>query len=294
MLYRSAIPMLCLGIAIAGCSAPGDAERMGQVPSATVSSPPSGNKDEEVNAKAGAKLASFTKPTQMANRMVIRSATLDVRVRNIDEAEKKVNAEVRQVGGYLENVSSTDLAGNDASLSIRAKVPVNTFDDVIANLEGLGTRMAKTVSMEDITDPVIDLDARLKSLKAAEEGTRKRVSNGADSRDLIEIRSQIESLQALRDAHAKQAAFSTVELKLTQGAVPGAYHDPNWMGQAYGSASSTAGEAFRVVATIFLWLVFMSPFYVPFVAAAWLVYRARRRRLVTGGRPSVGALRAEA
>lgn len=225
------------------------------------------------------------KPQRVANRWVVRTATLQVRVQNIDEAEKKVNAVVAQLEGILESASSNDLTSADASMRLRIKIPVQSFDEAIAKLESFGTRMAKTVSMQDITDPVIDLDARLKSLRASEESTRRLLASNkspenvyAYRNELANVRSQIESLQAQLNAHEQEAAYSTLDLTLTQGAVAGAAGDPNWLAQAYGNASSSATGALQAVATVFLWLLFFSPFYVPVAAAAWFGYRAYRRR----------------
>ncbi len=211
-------------------------------------------------------------PTSVANRLVVRAASLQVRVQSIDDSEKKVDAAIKSAGGYLETVSSDDLASSNATLTIQAKVPVDKFDDTIAKLESLGTRLSKTVSMQDVTDPVLGLNAKIKQLRSEEQSPRK------DNQG-INLRAELAVAQAERDAQAKAAAFATVNLNLKQGAVAGNLHDPSWLTQALGSASNSAGEAFRIVATVFLWLLFFSPFYVPVGIAAWLLRKAHRRKL---------------
>lgn len=256
--------------------------------------------DTDLNTTGGIQLASDSKPKpqRVANRWVVRSAALQVRVQNIDQAEKKVNAVVQDEKGILESASSNDLTSPDASMKMRLKIPVDKFDETIAKLESFGTRMAKTVSMQDITDPVIDLAARLKSLRASEESTRRLLAANTSPQnvygyqnELANVRSQIESLQAQLDAHEQEATYSTLDLTLTQGAVPGAARDPNWLAQAYGSASSSATGALQAVATVFLWLLFFSPFYIPVLAAGWFGYRFYNRRRVIQQQPQpVGGL----
>jgi hypothetical protein len=234
-----------------------------------------------------------SKPVLLANRMVVRAASLQVRVSNIDEAEKKVNQAIQSVGGIIETVTSSDLATADARLSINARIPVDKFDQTIAKLEGFGSRMSKTVAMQDITDPVISMDAQLNNLRAEKENVRRMMAKVAQGQDwsyqnqLTNIQSQIDAIQAQRDSEAKQAAYSSLDLSLTQGAVPGGHGDPNWFAEAYGAASASAGAALRIVATIFLWLAFMSPFYMPFAAAGWLVYRIQKRKIADAQAPMI-------
>lgn len=216
------------------------------------------------------------------DRSVVKGATLAVRAENLDDAEKKVQDFIRTSGGFEQTLNSSDLAGPNATINITAKVPVENFDKVIGQIEGLGTRVSKNISMEDITEAMMSWDVRLKSLRQQMADLKKQGATniGIDQYQyqMQDLKSQIESMQSQRDAQAKTAAYSTLQLTLRQGAVPGAHQDPNWLAQAYGQSSSSAAEAFRVAATIFLWLLFMSPFYLPFVIGGWLIYRANKKR----------------
>lgn len=216
------------------------------------------------------------------DRSVVKGATLSVRAENLDDAEKKVQEFIRSSGGFEQTLNSSDLAGPNATINITAKVPVENFDKVIGQIEGLGTRVAKNISIEDITEAMMSWDVRLKSLRQQMADLKKQGATniGIDQYQyqMQDLKSQIENMQTQRDAQAKTAAYSTLQLTLRQGAVPGAHQDPNWLAQAYGQSSSSAAEAFRVAATIFLWLLFMSPFYLPFVIGGWLIYRANKRR----------------
>ena len=226
-------------------------------------------------------------------RVQVRGATLSVRVEKLEDAEKKIQGFIKSSGGFEENLSSTDLASSDAALSISAKVPVNKLDEVVSEVEGLGTRLAKTVSMQDVTDQLTDWNQRLQALKGQQADLRKQGSTNVGFYDYQtqqqSIQSQINYAQQQRDLQSKTASMATLQLDVKQGAIPGAHQDPNWLAQAYGESSSSAGEAFRVVATGLLWMLFMSPFYMPFVAGGWLAYRLYKRK---ANLPSGGAKRA--
>jgi hypothetical protein len=215
-------------------------------------------------------------------RTVVRGASLAVRVENLEDAEKKVQTAIKSNGGYEQTLSSTDLAGPDAQLSITAKVPVEKLDQVIASIEGLGTRVAKTISMEDVTENLMAFDAQIAGLRAQEAKLKGKFGKiiGDDQYHLQNVRSEISQIQLQRSGKAKAAAFSTLQLSLRQGAVPGG-HDPNWLTEAYGKASGSAMGALQFAATGLLWLVFMSPFYMPFVAGGWLIHRMQKRKVAS-------------
>lgn len=263
-MFKYFVPIGLAALLLAGCGAPDQGEP-------TVQSTPR----QQAGAKEDAKLASSeteSASTPDSNRLQVRSATLRLRVDSIDTAEKKVDAAIKSADGYLATVSSDDLASPNATLKIEAKVPVAHLDDTIAKVEGFGTRLSKTVSMQDVTDDVAATDAAIKVLKIEEQGAHGVGLNNVEARLIAE--------QAARDAQLKRASFATFDLALEQGAMPGNLHDPNWLAQAYGSASTSAGEAFRVFATGMLWLMFFSPFYVPVIIAAWLIRRGQKRKLM--------------
>jgi hypothetical protein len=212
-------------------------------------------------------------------RAQIRGASLAMRVEKLEEAEKKVDDAVKENGGFVQNLTSSDLSGPDASLSIVAKVPVEKVDDTIAKIEGLGTRLTKTVSMQDVTNQIAYDDLKLKARKDQLDFLlHKKSLTESEKERLNELTVEKNSIEAEREAKAREASFATLTLTLRQGAVTGSNQDPNWLAQSYGQSSSAAIAVFRVVATVFLWIVFMSPFYLPFVVLGWLVYRTYRRK----------------
>lgn len=234
-----------------------------------------------VSAPAGphAQLAS---QTQVAiPRQVIRRAEVAVRVPNVEKAEKQVNDLVRGWQGYVESANSSDLATDSPILNMAIRVPVDRFDEGIAKLESLGVRLSKVVSSEDVTGQIVDLDARLSTLRAQEEtyrGLLKRSSNLENvislQDKLTEVRGTIESMAAQRKTLGGLASLSNISLRLEQDAVAHAISkDPNWMAQSWGESTTALGGAVRIVVTIAMYLAVFSPLWLPIV---WLIWRTTR------------------
>ena len=286
---------------LVGCGAPGSAEQ-----SASYDSAASPARNREMDgmpaeapapsvAKAGAaavsdgaggpemKLASQTKSV-ISNRMVIRTADLSLRVDNVEKAEKEVQRIVTGIGGYVDNASSSDLDSDHPTLNLSMRVPSQAFDVSMSKLEALGVRTSKSISSQDVTEQVVDLDARIKSMLAQEEtfrGMLKRATRLDDvinlQQQLTDLRGQIESMLGQRASLAKQASLSTISLTLTQGAVlrqeP---KDPNWLAQTWAESTNQMGGLLRSLAALGIWFAVFSPLWVP---ALWMLVRAIKSSL---------------
>ena len=112
--------------------------------------------------------ASLQQPTVTVQRAVIRHAALTVRVKNVEEAEKKANQWVTRSKGYVEGTDSNDLSSDQAQIMMTLRVPVGSFDDALAYFEGLGARINKKISGEDVTGKILEFDARLKTMRTQE------------------------------------------------------------------------------------------------------------------------------
>ena len=219
-------------------------------------------------------------PPTMA-RQVIRRAELAIRVPNVEGAEREVNALVRSWQGYVESAGSTDLATDNPVLNMAIRVPVERFDSGIAKLESLGVRLSKTVSSEDVTGQIVDLDARLRTLRAQEETYRGllRKATNLDSvislqDKLTEVRGTIESMSAQRKTLGGLASLSSISLRLEQDAsAHPAPKDPNWLAQIWGESTTSFGGALRVVTGLLVYVLVFSPFWLPLV---WLARKAIR------------------
>jgi hypothetical protein len=273
-------------IAAAGCSSPtaGGVETSARAPAAdTVALHRAESPAEAPMASRGqAQLAS--QPVAMP-RQVIRRAEVAVRVPNVEKAEREVNALVQSWQGYVESANSSDLATDRPVLTMAIRVPVDRFDDGIAKLESLGVRLSKVVSSEDVTGQIVDLDARLGTLRAQEEtyrGLLKRSSNLENvislQDKLTEVRGTIESMAAQRKTLGSLAALSNISLRLEQDAVAhAAPKDPNWMAQTWGESTTALSGALRVVVTVGMYLLVFSPLWVPILWLGWRFGRPARK-----------------
>ena len=245
-------------------------------------------KAEASQVAAGAvKLALHETPA--APRLVVRNAELTLRVKAVEMAERQVGTVARSFGGDVEASQGGDLAGPNPTMSVTLRVPEGRFDDALGQLEGLGTRLGKTVSTDDVTAQAVDLDARTKSLRVQEDAYRAILGNARRIGDVLEVqerltgvRTQIEQIVAQRRALGDQAARSKIVVALQQAATPTApAPDPDWVAQTWGDATGTLRSLGRGLASLGLWIVALLPVWLPIALVGTFV--ARRARPKSSG-----------
>ncbi len=219
-------------------------------------------------------------------RAVIRNGSLTVRVPNVEDAERKVTKFVSDQGGFISASESSDLASQAPNITISLRIPIGSFDQAMMMFEGLGTRLAKKISGEDVTAKVVDFDARMKIMSAQETSLRNSLEKSSYSSDtvqlqdrLMRLREEIESLTAQRKALSELAALSTIQLTL-QGETKGMVevNDKGWVQEAWNTATSVLGIAFRGIASIGIFLLVLAPIWIPI---AFIIVRSTRKTIAS-------------
>lgn len=160
---------------------------------------------------------------QAIDRVTLRTAAAELVVESIAPAHAQATALARILGGRVEREVVTE---RSAMLTLR--VPDARLEAALDSLRQLGEMTSRSVSVQDVTTAVIDLDARIASLTAARDRLRQLQSRAATvteivevERELARIQGELDSLQGrlayLRDA----AALSQLQLTLQRKVILG-------------------------------------------------------------------------
>jgi Domain of unknown function (DUF4349) len=155
----------------------------------------------------------FSTPASDASddRQLVRTASMELIVRNPSVSLEKVRQLAENAGGFL--VSSQVTGGQDASgSSITIRIPAARFEEVRTEIRKLALRVDNDrMEAQDVTRQYIDQQARLRNLHAEEAqylSILKQASNVKDTLDVSEkldaVRGQIEQQQAEFEALSKQ------------------------------------------------------------------------------------------
>lgn len=236
------------------------------------------------SAQAPATMEAASNPI-VADRAVIRTGKLSMRVSDLNVIEHKARSLVSGYGGFVEQVTTGDRDAQIQRVSMTVRVPVAKFDQAMADFSSLGKRLSSHESATDVTLQVVDLDARLTTLRA-EEGSLQEMMKSARSVDaliriherLSTIRGEIESMSGQRKALARQAAMSTIMLELEGDRIASAAGSADWSKDAWAGAQASSTELMQFAGTVGIYSIVLWPLWaVPLVVIGLGVWQSRRR-----------------
>ncbi|MXZ92855.1 MAG: DUF4349 domain-containing protein [Chloroflexi bacterium] len=130
-----------------------------------------------------------------SGRQLIVEAWVSLEVNDIDSVARQVETLAAQRGGWVE---SSDIVGEGGyrTASIGIRVPAERFNNAMDTLRGLGRVTDEGVSSTDVTDRLIDNEARMEAWKVQEERLVVLLENAATVEDVIDIERRISEVRA--------------------------------------------------------------------------------------------------
>jgi hypothetical protein len=184
-------------------------------------------------ALAGQAAAHTTLASDTFDRKIVRTGSLQAVVKSPVETAEKVRLMAEGLGGYVESLQIN--AGQNApTASMTIRVPAARLEDAKAEFRKLTIRTENEQSnASDVTRQYVDLDARIRNLRAQEAQYLNIMKSATKVKDMLEVsenlsevRGQIEQQQAEFAALSKQV--ETVALTLSLRAEPLAPGVAHW------------------------------------------------------------------
>jgi hypothetical protein len=214
---------------------------------------------------------------------LVKQASLVLVLTDIDQAVGQVQAILQQAQGdmlSLQDYRSSQGTAQQVSLTLR--VPQTELDAVLQALRPLGTVQQQSLSAEDVSSQLVDLDARLKNLRQSEAALLEIMERSGEishvldvARELSTVRESIERLAAQQQNLQRQVAYSQINLTLQSPVTQVAPLRP--VGEILGNTWEAATQSVKAVTVsglkLGLWLLAFSPYWALLAAAGYGGYR---------------------
>jgi Domain of unknown function (DUF4349) len=149
--------------------------------------------------------------------LIIRTGQLEVEVADLPAAVTAAGELMSRLGGYV-GASEESASGAEAYASVVYRVPAVRWDDAMAGIRGLAGRVLQgSVESEEVTGRVVDLDARIRNLRATEASFQAIMVQAVKIDDVLavqdqltHVRDEIERLVAQKETLEERAAFGTL------------------------------------------------------------------------------------
>ncbi|MBU7042789.1 MAG: DUF4349 domain-containing protein [Theionarchaea archaeon] len=160
--------------------------------------------------------------TDFTEQKVIKTSYISLEVDNFKESAAEIETIARSHGGYVSDTSVRDIDGRKIGY-VTIRVPEDAFEDAIGGVESVGTVKEENVSLEDVTEEYIDLQARLDNLERQEERYLEILDIATTVEDILKVesqlervRGQIESLQGRLNYLNNRISLSTIQVNLEE------------------------------------------------------------------------------
>jgi hypothetical protein len=228
---------------------------------------------------------------------IIRTGTIDLEVSDVPKSLQAARNGIRAMGGYV-GASSTGNDGDQPFAHITYRIPADRWEDALDLLRGLNGLTTKVVAEQteavEVTGQVIDLEARIRNLRASEVALQEIASKAVRIADVLEVqaqltavRGQIEQLSAQLADLENRAAFATLTASFRVPVIAVEVAQQGWDPAAVvDEASASLVSMLQALTSAGIWFVIVwVPVLVAFglvaLVAAWVVRRsgmlARRR-----------------
>lgn len=189
--------VLVLTVLVAGCSGGGNgAAPAGQNAATDGGGGASGG--AEATQTAGADESGGT-AADAAVRYRIRRGSATLRVDGYDATRSNLTALVERRGGYLSDATQrVHRDGNDTWTTgkLVLRVPAENFSATFGAVKREGDVVDASVETVDVTDRVVDLQARLRNLRAERDRLRTLYREANDTEAVLKVQERLSSVQS--------------------------------------------------------------------------------------------------
>ena len=159
--------------------------------------------------------------------MVIRTATLQITVKDVSATLMRCRAWPGQAAGYVTQTEN-DQDGEDTVATITIQVPAKEFDGVVSQLRKIGVKpVQESITSSDVTEEYTDLQSQLRNMQATEQRVLALMTKAEKiddiltlDRELRQVRGDIEQAQGRINYLSKRSELSTITVSLYPNSAP--------------------------------------------------------------------------
>ncbi|RLE60401.1 MAG: hypothetical protein DRJ35_03395 [Thermoprotei archaeon] len=227
---------------------------------------------------------------QIPPRKIVYTASMTLEVENVEATVNAVYGVASKYGGYVAWTHYYKDRVEKAEVTI--KVPVDYYRQALDDLRKLGEVKSFSENAQDVTDYYMDLEARLRNLKAEEERLLEYLEKAQTISEILQvedhlarIRGQIEWLEAQLKNLERRVDYATISVTITSKYQP---EEPiEWPKfNMLKIIRDAILVAITITAGIIIIIIGLAPLYIP-AAIIYIIYKKKKtQKLAKQTQPS--------
>ncbi|MET8759314.1 DUF4349 domain-containing protein [Lentzea sp. NPDC004782] len=222
-------------------------------------------------------------PVQQPERQLVRTATVDLRSDDVRAAVSKIKDRVVAAGGFAGQENTTSTSG-----SVTLRVPASELDRIVDGIPDMriGEVTRREMHSEDVTDQLVDVDARIATQKASVDRLRALFERAGTTSEIAQVeaeltkrQSELESMQRRSESLKGKVAMATLTVQVSTVPIEAPAPVDAGFGAAFRSGWDAVVAVFKVITVV---VGAVLPFVLVLaLPAAAVIYVLRRRKRVT-------------
>ena len=238
-----------------------------------------------------------------AERQLILTGHVAVEVGDFEAARANLTDLAERHGGFVSDTDQqVNRQGNESWTTGRLvlRVPRENFTAVYEAAKAEGDLLEANRQSQDVTDQLVDLEARLENLRAERDQLRRIYEDAETTEDVLrvqerlsEVQGEIERLEARQQSLQRRVALSTIEVRLVEPRpdpdrlAPDRWYDVPLLSAFLESVDGVVVTLRALSVALAYALPYLLVFGVPLAAIGYVA----RQRGGPGGRGGLAALR---
>ncbi len=157
-------------------------------------------------------------------RLIAYNVALAIEVKEFAPAKEKLLQAVEKSGGYVGEASTAETPGQPQRADFTLRVPAEKLPALLAELRRLGRVQNEQLSTDEVTEQVVDLEARLRNSRNTEQRLITVLNDRTGKvKDILEVereiartREEIERMDAQRLNLMNRVQLATVQVALLE------------------------------------------------------------------------------
>jgi hypothetical protein len=160
------------------------------------------------------------------SRALVRTGRVELEVTDYERTERNLTRLVESRDGFVSDTQKRQHRVGDRTYltgTVVLRVPNERFAETFADIQAEGEVLESSTSTEDVTEQLVDIEARLSNLRAQRDRLRTLYDQASDTEDVLqverrlsEVQTEIERLEARKQALERRVAFSTITVEIRE------------------------------------------------------------------------------
>lgn len=162
----------------------------------------------------------------LQQRALVKTGRVVVEVDDFESSRANLTESVEGYGGFISE-TRTRRRGPENNTYVHGRlvlrVPAEEYESLLSDAEAEGDVVTSETTTEDVTEQLVDLEARLENLRAERDRLRtlyERANSTEDvlavQRELSDVQGEIERLEAKKQSLERRVAYSTLTVELRE------------------------------------------------------------------------------